>query len=239
MVDTDRRKNETEPHACDAIDLEGLAAALSHDLRGTLSAAIGFNHIISKKLMELQAQDMMDYADLMKRACDSIDESILRLVDYLRLHQRWSGADKVELDAAVRDAAAYCVKTVGLSQAPAISGSAGPARACPHLLGIALVEVIHNAVQHGDSKEPVSIELSDTADGRPAVVVIDRGRGFHPDDTERAFAIFGHAHSGDWKGNAGMGLPICRRALGLIGGEMEIHTRPGEGCTVRMVLQRA
>jgi two-component system sensor histidine kinase UhpB len=74
-------------------------------------------------------------------------------------------------------------------------------------------EALSNAVRHGEARS-ISVSLKGTAEG-VELRVSDDGRGFSFADADRGLGIAG----------------MRERAL-LVDGEVEIHSRPGEGTTV-------
>jgi two-component system sensor histidine kinase UhpB len=74
-------------------------------------------------------------------------------------------------------------------------------------------EALSNAIRHGEARS-ITVSLKSTAEG-VELRVSDDGRGFSFADAERGLGITG----------------MRERAL-LVDGEVEIHSRPGEGTTV-------
>lgn len=78
-------------------------------------------------------------------------------------------------------------------------------------------EAVRNALRHGHPKR-VKIALARKGDGRNELRVSDDGGGMVP----RA-------------GRRGFGISIMRFRAKLIGGELDLLSKPGAGCTVRCV----
>ena len=92
--------------------------------------------------------------------------------------------------------------------------SEGPSREQALNLYRTVQEALSNAMRHAGA-ETIDVELR--SDGRKWVVEVrDDGRGF---DTERP--------------SGGMGMQIMRYRADLIGGELVVDSRLGEGTTVR------
>jgi signal transduction histidine kinase len=74
--------------------------------------------------------------------------------------------------------------------------------------------------------------------GEPSVMLLrfavsDTGVGISPEHQQRLFSAFSQAGVGTSQrfGNAGLGLSICRQLAELMGGEVGLHSQPGQGST--------
>jgi signal transduction histidine kinase len=71
--------------------------------------------------------------------------------------------------------------------------------------------------------------------------VTDTGIGISPDNLQLIFEEFSqieHPLQRRSKGT-GLGLPLCRKLAGLLGGRVEVESQPGAGSTFRLVLPRS
>jgi two-component system OmpR family sensor kinase len=119
---------------------------------------------------------------------------------------------------------------------------AGPmtVRAHPTAVGLALTNVIDNAVKFSPAGGEVTVEI--TAGGAEAVVVVtDRGPGIPADDMSRLFDRFHRgtaARAAETQG-FGLGLAISQAALGLEGGRIEAAAGQDGGATFSIHLPLA
>ncbi len=100
-------------------------------------------------------------------------------------------------------------------------------------LGRALENLIDNAVQHSAAESTVTVQCSTRLRRRTRyleVKVLDRGRGFAPDDLPRAFEPFFSRR----KGGTGLGLALVQQIVQEHGGEVIVANRPGGGAEVTM-----
>jgi signal transduction histidine kinase/CheY-like chemotaxis protein len=92
-----------------------------------------------------------------------------------------------------------------------------------------LINLLANAVKFTDEGEVVCAVQK--GPGRLTVEVRDTGIGISPEDQQRIFAKFYQAdpsHSREHRGT-GLGLPLCRMLVELLGGEIRLESRLGEG----------
>ena len=70
------------------------------------------------------------------------------------------------------------------------------------------------------------------------VDIVDTGIGIPPDELPRLFRPFAQVDTGLTRrhGGTGLGLYISRRLATLLGGHIEVESRPGAGSTFTVVL---
>ena len=88
----------------------------------------------------------------------------------------------------------------------------------------AVRELLLNVAKHAGA-DRVELRTHREDDGMLRITVVDRGSGFDP-------AILGTANGG----GVGSGLGNIERRLGMIGGRMQIGSRPGEGTAVTLLV---
>ena len=97
----------------------------------------------------------------------------------------------------------------------------------------AIKNVLHNALTHGTSDDPVEIALDSTETGY-RLTVCDRGAGIPPDQLATVFDRFRRG-SGNTLG-AGLGLSIVRQAVDQHNGRVVLENRQGGGTCVTLEL---
>ena len=106
-----------------------------------------------------------------------------------------------------------------------------------------LSNVIHNLIDNAIKYSPADLDVTvRTEDGRDAVKVLvrDRGVGMATEDQKQIFESFFRVHTGnrhDVKG-FGLGLSYVRATVEAHGGNVSVHSRPGEGSTFTVTLPR-
>lgn len=117
----------------------------------------------------------------------------------------------------------------------------GPvARADRNCLSVLVDNLVTNAIKY--NRPGGSVEVSARLVGEEVVVAVrDTGVGIEPAVRERLFDEFYRVREdapGAPKGT-GLGLPICRRIVGELGGAIEVESEPGAGSTFRVRLPAA
>jgi signal transduction histidine kinase len=110
-------------------------------------------------------------------------------------------------------------------------------RVNPHLLRLALDNLVDNAIKFTDTEGRIAVHVHAT-DGETHFIVRDSGCGIAFDEQQRVFERFyqvQRARSGPERGT-GLGLSIVRHAVGAMRGSIELESEPGVGTTVTIVI---
>lgn len=86
----------------------------------------------------------------------------------------------------------------------------------------------------------VSIEV-DAGTSEATLAVMDRGYGIEPEELSRIFDPFYRAEYARRLGKPGigLGLAVVRRLVMLLGGRMDVESKPGNGSRFRLSLPLA
>jgi len=96
----------------------------------------------------------------------------------------------------------------------------------------ALINLIANAIKYTQEGEVV---LAVRYSAQIAVFEVrDTGPGIPPEAQERIFAPFDRGVEGARGGGIGLGLPITRAIVQILGGELELDSEPGRGSCFRV-----
>jgi len=108
----------------------------------------------------------------------------------------------------------------------------------PRWLGLALSELVDNAIKFSPVGGRVVVTAVRTDDGRVDLAVTDHGVGMTPAQVDRAFTDFEQGDTSDTRryGGLGLGLPLVLRVVEGHGGEVRCATTLGRGTRLSMVL---
>jgi signal transduction histidine kinase len=203
-------------------------ANASHELRTPLFSLGGFLELIENEELEPRTQreflaTMREQVDrLTKLATDLLDLSRL---DAGRLHVE---AEPVDLDAVARSlvdefravarSSGHDLAVVGNGEAEAL---ADEERALQ--IGRILVE---NALVHTAPGTAVRLR-SERRDGIAVLEVEDEGGGIPREHTQHVFERFYRVEGASTASGSGLGLAIARELAELMGGAIELDSRPG------------
>ncbi len=222
-------------------------ANMSHELRTPLNAIIGFSEIIKdQSLGTIEPSRYRDFAVDIHKSGQCLLEIIDDVLDLVKIEAGRAQPVLSEVDPArlidaavtrIRDQAeaAEVNLTLRLTQElPSISTDS-------RRLSQVLTGILSNAIKFTPHGGRVSVRARwNAAADRVEISISDTGIGIAPEDilvTISALSrVYGAANS-KYPG-AGLGLPLAKRFTELLGGEIEIESRPGQGTEITLRLPR-
>lgn len=216
-----------------------LLAAVSHDLRTPLAAALASIGSLRSPDVEFSPEDQSELLDLADASLVRLTRLVDNLLDMSRLqagaltlHLTPTHLDEVLPRAmdSLSDPDAP-VQPLDLDTAPAVLAD-------PPLLERVLANVITNALRHNAPGAPVLVAASHHA-GRVEVRVVDRGPGIAPEDRDRVFLPFQRLGDTDNTTGVGLGLALSRGLAEAMGGTLDVEDTPGGGTTLLLTLPAA
>ena len=236
-ADAARRAAEAANHAKSTF-----LANMSHELRTPLNAILGFS--------ELMAGDTNITADQREnlRIIGFSGEHLLSLINnVLELSKIEAGKitlESSELDlhqmvSAIEDMFRLQVEGRGLD----LIVELGPEMprtiiADEGKLRQVLINLLGNAVKF--TREGRITLRGAVEENAPLVLrfeVEDTGVGIAPEELDTVFEVFVQTESGRQIGEGtGLGLPICREYVRMMGGDLTVSSRPGEGTCFRFMI---
>lgn len=235
LVDEIVRREALERSLREALDVEKQArqeqrdfvAMVSHEFRTPLA------------IIDTCAQRIARHADAEPAAtrerCDNVREATRRMT---RLIDEFLSLDRIDGDRRTLMLAAVdprrLIETAVAGWAP---GSVEPhgdnlpaAIDCDEeLLGIALNNLIANALRHSPEGVPVRLDACGRDDGGIDIVVVDRGGGIAADEIPKLFQKYFRGRNVQDKPGAGLGLYLVDRIVRQHGGTVTVDSVAGYG----------
>jgi signal transduction histidine kinase len=209
-------------------------ATMSHELRTPLNSILGFTQLLSGQSGKLDEKQRRYLANI-----ESSGKHLLGLIsDILELSRAASGQlvvtlAEVELSTAIGEAAGQFEPMLDnlpvelcLEVQPGLRAVVDRGR-----FKQVLENLVTNALKFTEKGE-IRVTGRRLPD-RVEIRVTDTGIGIPADQIERVFDEFTQVDNG-WtraRGGAGLGLPLSRRLVELMGGTLVLESRLGEGTT--------
>jgi PAS domain S-box-containing protein len=225
-------------------------ANMSHEIRTPLTGILGFAGLLEG--VDRLPPAAATYASRIATASRTLLTVVNDILDFSKIE-----AGQVELDPHAFDPAAFVSETIELVSAQAaekrlalraaIDGALPPAvLADSARLRQILLNLLTNAIKFTEAGEVTVTVAHDAGEGgRLKLTVADTGVGIAPEQLHRLFQRFSQADGSISRqyGGTGLGLAICKSLAALMGGEIGVESRPGEGArfwfTVRAPAARA
>ncbi len=204
----------------------------SHEFRTPMSI-IQSSADILENYTQMMKPDQVDYH--FKRIRTSIKFLTEMLDDILFIEK--SNAHKMTLDPVSEDLCSFCenVKKDVLANEPAGTVITIESelytkiqRIDVKLLYSVLSNLLTNAVKYSPAGSEVKIGLSES-EGFLTLTVEDQGIGIAEEDQENLFEPFFRGKNVDEIPGTGLGLPIVKRSVDLMGGTISVESRSGSG----------
>src|SRR5215207_10069786 len=113
-----------------------------------------------------------------------------------------------------------------------------PVKTDPNQLHRAIAILVDNALKYSDEGSPVDLGLS-LQDGQVVISVTDRGCGILESEIPHIFDRFYRAQGSSRADGTGLGLALAREITDHLGGEIQVHSRPGAGSIFSVLLPLA
>jgi signal transduction histidine kinase len=203
-------------------DLEAFSNSVAHDLRAPLRHVMGFVELLQeeagKSLSEKSLQHLNTISQSVKRMGDLIDH----LLAFAQLGRSDMQTSDVSLDNLVRETLINLQEETKDRNIVWEIHPLPTVRADRALLGLALVNLISNAVKFTGARAEARIEIGriPQENGETVIFIRDNGAGFDPQYSDKLFGVFQRLHTPSEFEGTGIGLANVQRIIHRHGGRV-------------------
>jgi diguanylate cyclase (GGDEF)-like protein len=238
----DRALRKSEERLSTALDTASKAnhaksdflAVMSHELRTPMNAILGFGQLLDRPTFGDLNPRQHEYVSYILQAGKHLLNLINDLLDLSKIEaaQLHVTIDAVELAPLARRVAASLAPLaaeneieLALEMHDDLAAAADATR-----LSQVLINLVSNAIKYGRPGGSVRVSDEMRADGWLRITVADNGIGIPPERQREVFEPFNRlgAEFGRIEGS-GIGLPIAKRLVEIMGGYLEFQSTPGVG----------
>lgn len=220
---------------------DAFISVVSHELRTPITTIYGGTRVLARRWRELEPDardgilaDVVEEADRLYRLAE--DLLVLTRVERGTLDV---GDEPVHLGRVLE-------RVVGSEQArwPGVTFRVLVPPDLPSVRGEdtyaeqVIRNLVDNAAKYGGTGSTVTVEAA-AEGGDVMLTVLDEGPGVDETETDRLFELFYRSPTvASSISGAGIGLFVCRRLVGAMGGHIHADRRPGGGATFVVTLPR-
>ncbi len=222
-------------------------ASMSHELRTPLNAIIGFTGTLLMKLPGPLNPEQEEQLQTVQSSGRHLLSIINDLLDLAKIESgKWEGdfqpLDAGEVAREIVGGLTPLARNKGLSLTVTVPPTAVSASTDRRALRQILINLTNNAIKFTDTGS-VRLEVHEgETDGSPIVRfdVVDTGIGIKTEDEARLFKAFEQLkkYGTAPREGTGLGLYICQRLAGFLGGRIEFTTERGKGSVFSFILPR-
>lgn len=212
-------------------------ASMGHEIRTPLNAIVGFSKLLVEMNGYLEDEEKAQYKEIIT----ANTEQLLSLIDNVISTSEEQSKD-FKLDLSEKDVDTlmeelYMTHSVIVPHRLRFIYSKGDDSDRIRVNRSSLLQVVSNLMNNAVKfTESGSITLGWTEDDEHVTIFVqDTGCGIAPDMLDNIFMKYVKAGVSD---GAGLGLPLCKRLVSLMGGEIKVKSEPGVGSRFEVVFPR-
>ncbi|NHB69074.1 PAS domain S-box protein [Perlabentimonas gracilis] len=209
-------------------------ANMSHEIRTPMNAIIGFSEMLLNPKLPTERKDF--FAHILNSACHQLLSVVEDVIDISKIE---TGQMEVHLGKASINKAIYRIRDIFEPQAQAngvqilvschLPNNRDEVLTDSSKLNQVLTNLLNNALKFTESG---TVDIGYTlADSMLKFYVKDTGVGIDPSNHELIFERFRQVDMGSTRnyGGTGLGLPICKAFIEMLGGTIWVESELGKG----------
>lgn len=210
---------------------EKLMLAVTHDLKAPAGAVLGYADLLGRRTTDKRSAS---YVDHIRQAANHLLALVRSLLDFHKLDAHCVEPEHIPFDVAalfreISLAFQPSAQAKGLTLNYTADIATTHATGDPLRLRQMTENLLSNAIKF-TSKGSVTLRVT-ARDERLTVSVSDTGRGIPADEQNRLFGEFSRMSNAQGEEGFGLGLAITRKNAQLLGGDIQVESREGEGST--------
>ena len=239
IISQTRRDKESAQEASEAKSM--FLANMSHEIRTPLNGIVGFTELLKDTGLE---EEQSEFVEIIEKSSENLLEIINNILDLSKIESNKVEIEDIvfspidEFESAVE---VYAVRAsekhidLGCFIDPALEH---PIKGDPTKIKEVIINLLSNAVKFTSSAGSINVDIRKLEADQDNITRIrfevqDSGIGVTSEQKARIFEAFSQADTSITRkyGGTGLGLTISSRFIELMGGQLDLHSEPGEGTT--------
>jgi cell cycle sensor histidine kinase DivJ len=217
---------------------------VGHELAKPLTAAGGYLDLLEEQAGGILGEKERSYIAKIRAALSRLEELAESFVQLLRVEKSadLGALERVDL-ASLVERVRERLEDRAADVTVEIERGMGAILVRRRALEVVLDNLLSNAVKHGGSRGPIGVIASLAKERRGGskeellvVTVEDHGAGIPEDKIEEIFTPFVRLENGERADGLGLGLALVKSVIAIMGGEIRVRSKPGEGTAVTIVV---
>ena len=239
IIEQTRRDKESAQEASEAKSM--FLANMSHEIRTPLNGIVGFTELLKDTGLKAEQHE---FVEIIEKSSENLLEIINNILDLSKIESNKLEIEDIafspieEFESAVE---VYAVRAsekhidLGCFVDPCLEH---PIKGDPTKIKEVIINLLSNAVKFTSSAGSINVDIRKLDSDQDGVTRIrfeiqDSGIGVTGEQKARIFEAFSQADTSITRkyGGTGLGLTISSRFIELMGGQLDLHSEPGEGTT--------
>lgn len=219
-------------------ELESFAYSVSHDLRAPLRGIDGWSQALLEDNIEQLDEQGQVYLSRVRNETQRMGSLIDNLLELSRVTRSEMKISEVNLSSMANSIAERLKEANKTRDVEFILQPGLKTRGDPHLLEIALTNLLDNAWKFTSTRQSARIEFGRTRlDGKKVFFIKDNGVGFDMAYTGKLFGAFQRMHKQTEFPGTGIGLATVQRIIHRHGGAIWTDAKLDEGAIFYFTLE--
>jgi len=218
-------------------DLQQFAYVASHDLQEPLRMVASYTQLLGRRYQGRLDSDADEFIAYAVDGCNRMQGLIQDLLAYSRAGTNGKALHKISGENALKDALTNLRATIEESGAVVTHDSLPAITTDDVQLAQVFQNLVGNAIKYRRAEVPrVHVSARKNGGNEWIFSVRDNGLGIDPQYFERIFVLFQRLHGREEFAGTGIGLAICKKILGRLGGRIWVESQPENGSTFYFAL---
>ena len=219
-------------------ELETFSYSISHDLRTSLQAVLGFAQTLTVRYEQDLQPEARRYIEMIIAGARGMNELVNDLLALAQANRLPLDVESIDLASVAQEAVGELEQQFAASDVDLRIGELPVVDGDRVLLKRVFVNLISNAIKFSREAEPRSIiEVGTSRRSKGSVLFVrDNGVGFDMGQSGRLFKAFQRLHGGTNFEGTGVGLALVARIVERHGGRVWAESEVGKGATFYFTL---
>ena len=239
IIEQTKHDKEAAQEALEAKSM--FLANMSHEIRTPLNGIVGFTELLKDTDLK---EEQEEFVDIIEKSSENLLEIINNILDLSKIESNKLEIEDIIFNPMSEFESAVEVYAVRASEKQINLGCfidpelEQPLKGDPTKIKEVIINLLSNAVKFTSASGSINVDIrkvDSEQDGitRVRFEVQDSGIGVTGEQKARIFEAFSQADTSITRkyGGTGLGLTISARFIELMGGQLDLHSEPGEGTT--------